>query len=182
TSTSALDTTTTTLGSTTTTLDSTTSTTTAAPNTTSTSTTAAPSSSTSVAPTTSLPTSSTTTTLPACTGTDCPDEGCGTQVAFAPLRCRLDALTGTVHDTSALAPMRDHLTRQLVKTRLLFDRAEVRCSAARRAPAARKLRGVRRRLMRLGKQLQSKLVRRTVPASVTAPIAARASALGADVR
>ncbi len=139
-------------------------------------------SSTSTSTTTLGAPSTTTTTQPPCVGVDCPDAGCGTQVAFAPLRCRLAGLTATIDDTTELAPMRAHLDRHLGRARTLLDKAEARCGLAKRAPAKRGLRGVRRRLGKVGRMLQMKLVRRTVPTTVTDPLVRRTSALAGDVR
>jgi hypothetical protein len=78
--------------------------------------------------------------------------------------------------------MRPGLDRHLGRAQTLFDEAEDRCARAKRGPAKRSLRLVRRRLGRVGKALQRRLARRTVASTVTAPIARRAVALAADVR
>jgi len=78
--------------------------------------------------------------------------------------------------------VRAELDRHLGKARTLLDKAEVRCDGAKRGPAKRSLRQMRRRLARIGRTLQRGLVRRTVSSAVTDPIARRAAALAADVR
>jgi hypothetical protein len=108
--------------------------------------------------------------------------GCGNEVAFAPLRCRLGELTATIDTTTELAAMRADLDRHLVKARTSFDEAEDRCESAKRGPAKRSLRGVRRRLGRVGKTLRKSLARRTISSGVTDPIARSTAALAADVR
>jgi hypothetical protein len=132
--------------------------------------------------TTAIVGSTTSTTLAACAGSGCPSSGCGDEVAFAPLRCRLVGLTTTIDHAAELAVMRSHLDRHLGKARLHFDRAEARCGLAKRGPAKRSLRNVRRRLVKIGKMLQPKSVRNAVPPNVADPIAGTAAALGIDVR
>jgi hypothetical protein len=78
--------------------------------------------------------------------------------------------------------MRADLDRHLGKARSLFDKAEERCESAKRGPAKRSLRGVRRRLGRVGKALRKSLVRRTISSAVTDPITRSAAALATDVR
>jgi hypothetical protein len=119
--------------------------------------------------------STTSTTLP-------PEPGCGREVAFAPLRCRLDDLTTTIDGASALASMRARLDKHLLKARRMLDKAEARCRVAKRGPAKRSLRTVRKRLKLVGRVLVAKPVRRTAPPDVTDPIARTAAGLGTDVR
>jgi hypothetical protein len=78
--------------------------------------------------------------------------------------------------------MREKLDRHLAKARRMFDRADQRCQLAKRGPAKRNLRLVRKRLKMVGKALVGKPVRRTVPTDVTDPIARTAATLGIDVR
>jgi len=74
------------------------------------------------------------------------------------------------------------MERHLAKAMALFDKAQSRCQLAKRGPAKRSLRLVRKRLVKVGKALRSKLARKTLPPTVTDPIGHEASALGLDVR
>jgi hypothetical protein len=78
--------------------------------------------------------------------------------------------------------MRSDLDRHLGKAKGLLDKAEARCESAKRGPAKRSLRLVRRRLAKIGKALERSLARRTISSAVTAPIARSAAALATDVR
>ena len=128
-------------------------------------------------------TSTSTTVRPgSTTSTTLPDTGCGIEVAFTPLRCRLTGLVTTIGDTPDLNPMRAKLAKHLAKAQRLFDKAEARCQVAKRKPAKRSLRMARRRLVKVGKMLLAKPARRTVPPGVTDPIARTATTLGTDLR
>jgi len=116
------------------------------------------------------PGSSTSTTLP----------GCGADVAFEPLRCRLVELAAAVDDAPELAAVRAKLDRHVGKARGLFEKADARCRLAKKAPAKRSLRMTKKRLAMLRKALHAKPAR-SLPAGVTEPIMRDASTLGADV-
>jgi hypothetical protein len=119
--------------------------------------------------------------MPPCDQPDCPAR-CGSDVAFGSLRCRLSELVTAVDTTAELAPMRGDLDRHLGKARSLFDKAEARCQVAKRGPAKRNLRLVRRRLGKVGKTLRRSLSQRAISSAVTDPIARSAAAIAADVR
>jgi hypothetical protein len=78
--------------------------------------------------------------------------------------------------------MRLELDRHLGKAKSLFDKAETRCESAKRGPAKRSLRLVRRRLGKVGKTLQRGVTHRAIAPGVSDSIARRTAALAADVR
>jgi len=98
-------------------------------------------------------------------------------VEFASLRCRLGALTTRIGGVGELDPMRVRLDRNLGKARHLLDVAGASCDVAKRGPAKRRLRMMRRRLVRVAKTL-----RKGGAPTITAPIVQTTQALATDTR
>jgi len=115
-------------------------------------------------------------------GEGCGHAGCGISIDFAALRCRLGTLADTVDRTDALSSMRPAIDRHLARARVRLDAADARCAAAKRAPARRVLRQVRKRLVAVGRVLRSSAARRTLPRAATEPIMSAATTLATDTR
>jgi hypothetical protein len=78
--------------------------------------------------------------------------------------------------------MRSSIDQRLAVARTKLDTAQARCQVAARGPAARSLRGMRRRLRRVGKLLDALQTHRSIPPAVTTPIRGDALSLAADAR
>jgi hypothetical protein len=81
-----------------------------------------------------------------------------------------------------LAAVRGPFDRHLAKAHALTQKAAARCELAKRGPARKGLRLLRRRLRMLGKAIRSQAQGRAVPPVVIEALAADAAALADDVR
>jgi hypothetical protein len=118
---------------------------------------------------------------PRCVGDDCP-RPCETGASYTSLQCRLTVIDTALTQALTLGTLRARFTRHLDRSRIKLDRSEARCRNAQRGPARRSLRQFRMRILAVGRRLRSKPVRRTLPPSMTGPLAPEVETLAADAR
>jgi hypothetical protein len=82
----------------------------------------------------------------------------------------------------SMAAVRGPIDRHLGKARVLVGKAETHCAEAKRGPARKCLRMLRRRLRMLGKALRARAVRKAVSPALVDPIGRAAATLANDVR